>query len=150
LLLAQLIAMLALPVAVGMGIRHRWPGLAERHRKLVQQIGFGAIAVVLAIVIASEAPRFVGGLLRTVPVALAFILLSMLAGRLVSVAIGTTPSDRFTLVAEFGTRNVAIATAIAVTLLGRLEFAVFAATCFLTGIPVMLAAIAVFRLSQRR
>jgi ACR3 family arsenite efflux pump ArsB len=43
------------------------------------------------------------------------------------------------------TRNVAIATAVAVTLLGRTEFAVFASVYFLTELPLMLAVVAVRR-----
>ena len=53
--------------------------------------------------------------------------------------------DRFTLATEFATRNVAVATAIAVTLLGRAEFALFATTYFLTELPLTLLAVAGFR-----
>jgi ACR3 family arsenite efflux pump ArsB len=56
--------------------------------------------------------------------------------------------DRFTLAAEFGSRNVGIAMAIAVTILGRVEFASFAVIYSLTEIPMMLAAIALFRRLQ--
>ena len=45
------------------------------------------------------------------------------------------------------TRNVAVATTIAVTLLRRSDFAVLAVTYFITEIPLMLLAIGVFRLS---
>ncbi len=46
---------------------------------------------------------------------------------------------------EFATRNIAVATAIAVTLLGRVDFALFATAYFLTEVPLMLGAVAVFR-----
>jgi ACR3 family arsenite efflux pump ArsB len=58
--------------------------------------------------------------------------------------------DRFTLAAEFGTRNVGVATAIAVTVLGRVEFARFAAAFFVTEVPLMLAAVGLFRRHQAR
>jgi ACR3 family arsenite efflux pump ArsB len=45
---------------------------------------------------------------------------------------------------------VAIATAIAVTLLGRTEFAAFASVYFLTELPIMLAAVAARRWRQAR
>jgi ACR3 family arsenite efflux pump ArsB len=57
--------------------------------------------------------------------------------------------DRFTFAAEFGTRNLGVAMAVAVTLLGRVEFARFAYTYFLAEIPLMLVAIAMFRRAQR-
>jgi ACR3 family arsenite efflux pump ArsB len=55
------------------------------------------------------------------------------------------PRDRFTIAVEFGTRNLGVAMAVAVTVLGRLEFARFAYTYFLTELPLMLAAVVFFR-----
>ena len=45
----------------------------------------------------------------------------------------------------FAARNVGLATAIAITLLGRLEYAVFAAVYFLTEVPLLFGAIALYR-----
>jgi ACR3 family arsenite efflux pump ArsB len=45
-------------------------------------------------------------------------------------------------------RNVGIATAIAVTVLGRVEFAVFATAYFLSQVPILLAAVLVFRYTR--
>jgi ACR3 family arsenite efflux pump ArsB len=58
---------------------------------------------------------------------------------------GESPSDQFTLGTEFATRNIAVATALAVTLAGQVEFALFATTYFPTEAPLMLGAIIVFR-----
>jgi BASS family bile acid:Na+ symporter len=145
LLVVQLAAMLALSIVTGMWIRQRWPSAPDRYRASLQRLGFGALAVLLALVIVNEYERFLVGLSQTVPLALAFVAASMLAGWVVGSAIGAARGDQFTLAAEFATRNVAIAAAIAVTLLNRLEFAIFATTYFLTEVPLMLAAIAVFR-----
>jgi len=53
--------------------------------------------------------------------------------------------DRFTVGMVFVVRNVGIATAIAVTVLGRVEFAVFATAYILSQVPVLLMAALVFR-----
>ena len=45
-------------------------------------------------------------------------------------------------------RNVSIATAVAVTILGRTEFAVFAAAYFLNQVPVIVAALLLVRLTR--
>ena len=145
LLLGQLLLMLALPVALGMWIRQRAPDLAERHRGSLQRLAFAGITVVLLLVILDDPQGFAGGLTTTVPLAAAFVVVSMAAGWLTATAVTADRGDRFTLVAEFGTRNVAVAAAIAVTLLGRVEFARFATTYFLTELPLMLMAVAVFR-----
>jgi BASS family bile acid:Na+ symporter len=149
LILAQLLLMLALPVSVGMWVRHRSPQWAERRRPALKRVGFAALTCLLAIIIASDPVVFVGGLRSTVPLAAAFVVASFAIGWLVGASARASAADRFTLAAEFATRNIAVATAIAVTLVGRVEFALFATTYFLTEIPLMLGAIALFRARNR-
>ena len=145
LLLVQMLLMLALPVGLGMWARQRWPEWTQERAALTQRLSFVAMGVLLALFIASEAERFVVGLGRTVPLAAAFVVASFLAGWAVGTALATTAADRFTLATEFATRNVAVATAIAVTLIGRAEFALFATTYFLTELPLMLIGVFLFR-----
>jgi BASS family bile acid:Na+ symporter len=145
LLVTQLLLMLALPIGFGMWIRHRWPRVAEAHRQFLQRVGFGAVGLLLAFVIVIEARRFLSSLTETVPLAALFVGTSLIAGWVVAGALKVSDRDRFTLAAEFATRNVAVATAIAITLLGRVEFAIFATAYILTELPLMLGAVAVFR-----
>jgi bile acid:Na+ symporter, BASS family len=145
LIFAQLLLMLAVPVALGMWIRFRRPALALRSARYLKAVGFGALGVLILSIVASDAALFLNGLRSTVPLAAAFVVASFTLGWLVARATGTSPQDRFTLATEFATRNVAVAAAIAVTLAGRIEFALFATTYFLSEIPLMLGAIAAFR-----
>jgi BASS family bile acid:Na+ symporter len=144
-LFLQLALMLALPVGLGMAVRRRWPAFAEAGRPLFQRAAFAGLALLIVFVITSEAGQFLAGLRTTVPLSAAFVVISFAAGWLTAGAIGASAADRFTLSSEFATRNVAIATAISVTLLGRVDYAVFATTYFLTELPLMLAAIALWR-----
>lgn len=141
-LVAQLLLMLALPIGLGMWLRHRRPSFATDHGPVLQRVSFAIMGALLLTVMVDERERFVGGLGRTVPLAAVFILASLAAGWIVAWTVRASKDDRFTLAAEFATRNVAVATAIAVTLLGRFEFALFATTYFLTELPIMLAMIA--------
>lgn len=144
-LLAQLLVMLTLPVGIGMWVRRQWPAEAVRHRAAVQRLAFIGVAIVLVLIILDDPRAFVGDLPSTVPLAAIFIACSAAAGWLTAAVITGDARDRFTLSAEFGTRNLGVAMAVAVTLLGRVEFARFAYTYFLTELPLMLVAIAVFR-----
>ena len=81
------------------------------------------------------------GLSDTVPLGATFVTASFLAGWLIAAASGTSKSVQFTLATEFATRNMAVATAIALAFAGRVQFAMFATTYFLTEIPLMLCAI---------
>jgi len=149
-LVLQLLLMLALPVGIGMAARRRWPDLADRHGPAISRIGFAALALLVVFVIAAQFDQFVAGLRSAVPMSASFVVIAFAVGWLSATAARAAPADRFTLAAEFATRNVAVATAIAVTVLGRVEFAVFATTYFLTELPLMLAASAVHRALNRR
>jgi BASS family bile acid:Na+ symporter len=148
-LITQLLLVLALPIGLGMYVRHRWPAAAEAHRPAVQRLGFGALGLLIIIVTISQADQFRDQLADTVPLALAFVGASMAVGWSAGRLVGADRPDRFTLAIEFSTRNVAIATAIAVVLLGQVRFAVFATTYFLIEAPVMLAAIGIYRRGHR-
>jgi len=148
LMLAQLLLMLALPVGLGMWVRRRRPGLAARAQPYLRALGFGGIPVLIVLVVASDPVVFVNGVKDTVPLAATFVATSFLGGWLVGTLVGASRPDQFTLAAEFATRNIAVAVAIAVTLAGHVDFALFAAIYFLTEAPLMLAAITVFRRSN--
>jgi BASS family bile acid:Na+ symporter len=149
LMLAQLLLMLALPVALGMFVRFWRPALASRSQPLMRALSFGGISGLILLIVASDPEVFVNGLSDTVPLGATFVAASFLAGWLIGAASGASPSDQFTLATEFATRNMAVAAAIAITLAGRVEFALFATTYFLTEIPLMLCAIVVYRRSRQ-
>ena len=149
LILAQLLLMLALPVALGMWVRFSRPVFAGRSQPYLRALGFAGVAALIVLIVASDPVVFLHGLRDSVPLAATFVAASFLAGWLVGAATGASPPDRFTLATEFATRNMAVATAIALTLAGRVEFALFATTYFLTEMPLMLGAIVVYRRSRQ-
>jgi BASS family bile acid:Na+ symporter len=145
LLATQVVLVLALPVAIGMWWRLKAPALADRYAPAVRKVAFGVTALVLVLVVVQAPDAFVGGLATTVPLAAAFVLVSLAAGWLTGMLVTADVNDRFTLAAEFGTRNIGIAVAIAVTLLGRVEFARFAVAYALVEVPLLLVAARLFR-----
>ena len=149
-LVMQMVFILALPIGLGMTIRHRWPDRASASSKAVQILAFALLAVLLLLIIAVERDRIASGLAEVVQIAAVFVTASFVVGWLAGTVVRASGADRFTLASEFATRNVAIATTIAVTLLGRTEFAAFASVYFLTELPIMLAAVAVWRWRQAR
>ena len=141
----QLVLILALPIGLGMAIRRRWPDWAQAWRQWFQRLAWFLLALLLTLVLTVEARRVMSVLGDVVLLATLFVTASFAAGWATGTAVRASDADRFTLAAEFATRNIAIATAIAVTALGRTEFAVFASVYLLTELPIMLAAVAVRR-----
>jgi BASS family bile acid:Na+ symporter len=148
LLVGQLLFVLALPVAAGMWVRQRAPMVADRYGPALRRVAFAGTAFVLLLIIADAPEAFVTGLISAAPLAATFVVLSIAAGWLAAAAVTPDVKDRFTVAAEFGTRNVGVALAIAVALLGRVEFARFAVTYAVCEIPLMLLCVAWFRRRQ--
>ena len=144
-LVVQLLLMVLVPVLVGMWVRRHWPDVAERRRSTVQKVAFVALAAQMTVLIAGDASRFRSALPATVGLAVVFIGSASGLGWTVAAALRAARADRFTLAMEFGARNVAVATAMAVTLMGQTTFAIFAATYFLTEMPLLLVAAAWYR-----
>jgi bile acid:Na+ symporter, BASS family len=140
-----LAGLLVLPVLTGMGIRRRWPGITKRHGRTLLGFSVAALAALLGFVIVREAAQFASDLIEIAAVAGLLTLLAFGAGWTIGWASGAGATDRFTVGMVFVVRNVGIATAIAVTVLGRVEFAVFATAYFLAQVPILLAAVLVFR-----
>lgn len=144
-LAGQMALLLVLPVLAGMQIRRRWPNAARRHGKILLGFSVAALVALLGIVIAKEAEQFASALVNLLAAATLFTVLAFGAGWMTGWACGGEVADRFTIGMVFVVRNVGIATAIAVTALGRVEFAVFATAYFLVQVPVLLAFALVFR-----
>lgn len=145
LLVAQLLAMLALPIGVGMWLRHRCPVWVTRLHGRLRRLGFAGLAALVTLIVSSDAAALTRDLHATVPLAATFVAMSFGVGWLMAAGVESNRADRFTVASEFATRNVAVATVVAVSLAGRLEFALFATTYLLTEIPLMLGAIWTFR-----
>jgi BASS family bile acid:Na+ symporter len=145
-LLAQLLAAVAVPVTLGAIGRQRWPRFADDHRVRVtmQRTGFALLALLLASIILADTRGFVAALGGAVPLAAAFIAGSVVVGAAVGRLVGADVGERIALTMEFATRNVAVATTLAIVV-GRIELAAFATTYFLTELPLMLIVVAVLR-----
>jgi len=144
-LAGQLFILLVLPVLAGMGIRRRWPDITKRHGRTLLGFSIAALAALLGFVIVQEAEQFASALTEIAAAAALLTVLAFGAGWATGWASAAGATDRFTVGMVFVVRNVGIATAIAVTALSRVEFAVFATAYFLAQVPILLAAVLVFR-----
>jgi len=150
LFVAQLFLLLVLPVAIGMSIRRRWPMVTKRHGGGLVGLSLAALATLLGLIIVQEAEHFASALSEIAVGTALLTVLAFGAGWAMAWLTGAGPRDCFAIGAVFVVRNVGIATAIAVTVLGRVEFAVFATAYFLVQAPILVAAAVAFRCMQLR
>jgi BASS family bile acid:Na+ symporter len=149
-LASQLVLLLALPVVVGMWLRWLRGDLIQRQRRTLERLVFLGVALVLALMVLDEPHAFLATFVSAVPIAAAFIVGSVAAGWILAAAASANSEDRFTIAAEFGSRNLGAFLAIAVTVLGRLEFARFAYAYFVVEVPLLLLAVAAFRSARKQ
>jgi len=145
---AQLLVILVIPTILGMCLRHFKPVFTKRYEALFRSVSITALTVIVGFVVYQEAGNLLLGITDTVLASVVFIIISMIFGLGIGSILGLNAHDRFTLLIEFSVRNIAIATAIAVTILNRTEFALFATVYFLTQVPLVVLAIIFFRRLQ--
>ncbi len=141
-LASQLLLLLVLPIGIGMAIRRQWADVTRRHGRTFLAFNLAALGVLLGFIIAQEAEQFAHALTELAPATTLLTVLAFGAGWATGWA---GARDRFATGMAFVVRNVGIATAVAVTVLGRVEFAVFATAYFLVQLPILLVAVLVLR-----
>lgn len=145
LVLLRNLVSLAIPIGLGMLARARFPGPAERLRPFVQRIGFLLLAILLALLFSGDLGELRAGLLPAFVMGSAFTMAAFVLGGLVAVACRTSRADRFTLAAEFATRNAAVATALALALADDPGYLLFISIYLVCEIPLLVLAAAVVR-----
>lgn len=149
-MVAQLVLMLLLPLALGLGLRRWRAGLVRRADPWLRALSLLALGGILGIILYARRGELASALPETAAAALGFILLAMGAGWTLGWLAGFDGRDRFTLLLEFAVRNVALVALIGVAVLGRPELVLFAAVFLLLELPIALALVWVYARYQRR
>ncbi len=139
-LLVRLFFVLALPIALGMWIRSRFPDFERRFHRLLKRIALICVAVLGGYIIFSDRRGFADGFGSTMISALILTLAGMAVGYVVSRIFGLDRRDSITLLLISPVKNFGVAIAIAVSILHQTEFALFATTMFMAQLPILLGA----------
>ncbi len=144
-LVVQVLLMLVLPVLGGMALRRMAPGFVERRAPSVHKVGLAGLAFLLVYVLAAQREQVTAEWQQTAIAGAAFMLLALLGGLVFGRLLHLPTADGLTVGIGFAVRNVALALAVAITLLNRLEYSVFAVVYFLTEVPLLLGVVAIYR-----
>jgi BASS family bile acid:Na+ symporter len=143
-LAVNLLLLLGLPTALGMVTRRFKPTLADRLERPLRRLSLCGIIVALGLMVYT-ARKSVSIPLTEMSIAIAlFVTLSMFLGYGLGWLARANRQDRFTLLIEYGVRNLGIALAVAVTILDWVEFAAFGAIYGPIDVLVCLGAVGVF------
>lgn len=143
LLIAQLAVALLLPIAFGMWLRARNPWGVLQYTALLQRITMIVIGLVIAVGIAlapEEQVNFEGSGVAFVAAGV-WTLAAMAIGWGTALVLRLPSDDRFTFLIEFSARNIAVATIVAMSGLGRIDLSFFSGVYFAIGYPLAGAAV---------
>ncbi len=144
-LLMRSMLMLMLPVLAGVSLRRLAPGFVETYSKSVHGASLAGIAFLVAYVMLTQRTQLAAEWQQTAVASVVFIGLALLTGLALGRLLRLPREDGVTVGIGFAVRNVALASAIAITLLNRIDYAVFAVVYFLTEVPLLLGVVAAYR-----
>lgn len=138
-LMTQLALSLLLPISLGMWLRTRHPQRADRVAPILHRLTIAAIALVVVLSIAfSEAnPGDIEGSLVAFVAAGVWVVAAMGIGWSIAALLGLNSEDRFTFLIEFSARNIAVASIVALSGLGRLDLTFFSGIYAAVGYPLV-------------
>jgi BASS family bile acid:Na+ symporter len=135
-MIGQLVLLMALPIALGMAVRRRWPGFVAARRAELMRVSLPLVAVIVVAIVYDQRALVAEQIASVVGIA-ALVTLTMMAlgWGLGSVARAPFP-DRVAFLVEFSARNSAIAILVASTTFGRLDYAAFVIAYFVVQMAV--------------
>jgi BASS family bile acid:Na+ symporter len=144
-LVLRLMLLVALPVLAGMAVRRWKPAWASGYRTSMRNLCLAGIAFLLAYVLVNRWTQVAAEWQQTALASVVFMAVALRLGLTLAWRLRLSRKDCITVGIAFAVRNVALATAIAVTLLNRVDFAVFAVVYFLTEVPLLLGVVGAYR-----
>lgn len=116
----------ALPIAIGMLVRYRYPAQVESRLEMVRKASFVVLLAIITTTTLSSIDLLADNLPASGLLAAALNLSSMAAGFLLARAAVLPAEQVKTITFEVGVQNMSLAALLSVTLLGRPEFAIVA------------------------
>lgn len=124
---AQVVAVVLIPVGIGMTVRAFAPGFAAKMQKPFKIISAVVLASFALMAMVSEFDALVASFASLGPAVIAFNVISLLAGYFVSTAVGLDEGTSRAISFEIGIHNSTLALYIALSVLGNFQIALPAA-----------------------
>ncbi len=111
----QVFLFVLVPVAVGMGVRRRWPMLAQRLDRPVRLLSIVVLALMFALVFVTARVALMANLTTVGSAVLVFNVLSLSVGYAVAVMVKLKKPQAISIALEVGIHNAALAITIALS-----------------------------------
>ena len=141
----RLILVVAVPIALGMGFRAMQARVAGLVSRSLRILCVGGVLFLCMFVIANRYEQLKADWKAIWIASLSLMVVAMTVGWAIGQVMRLKRTDSITFAILDLVRNIALATAIAVTLMGRLEYAAFDTVYFLNETSLLLGAVVFFR-----
>ena len=118
----RLLVVIVLPILAGMLVRRFMPNQARMWQRRLRRMSLVMIFTILALVLWIERAAVASAISAIIPAVAIFLALSLAIGSLVGRLFYSDAADRFAVTVEFGVRNLAVGTFLAVSLGNDLSF----------------------------
>jgi len=144
-LVLRLTLLVVVPVLIGMVARSWKPIWAAAHRDLLRNLCLIGTVFLLVFVLVNRWAQVLADWRQTAQASVVFMVACLATGLTVARILRLSATDGVTVGILFTVRNVALAGAIAVTILNRIEFAEIALVYFLVEVPLLLGLVETYR-----
>ena len=138
----QIFLITLLPTAIGMAIRHQFPGTARRLEKQMSRFAVGLLALIIVLLLVREGSKLTGFLVQVGIGVVLLNLLAILAGFLAGKLFRLSLAQQICIAIEVGIQNGTLAITITAGLLNNPDMAVPAAVysllMYVTGFGAIL------------
>lgn len=140
--------LITIPIVTGAALRFARTPKLDRISRTLRFVCLLGVFSLCAYVVASRIYQVKSDWKSAASASGLLALAAMTIGGTVSGVLKMERADSLALVTSFSVRNVGLATAIAITFLNRIEYAVFSTVYFLTELVLVLGVVAAFRLGS--
>jgi BASS family bile acid:Na+ symporter len=149
-LVGRVLLLALLPIGIGMVVRWTWPARAGQIQSPCGRTAGAGILAVLGWALVRQRDHLASIWVEAVPAVLAFLAIGLGAGCLWARWWRLPPAESLPVAVTFPVRNVALAAALATSLLGRPEFLSLIALYFLLEVPLFLLGARFWRAVAKR
>ncbi|CRI64205.1 membrane hypothetical protein [Thiocapsa sp. KS1] len=110
----------------------------RRAGRWLRRLSLLGLAILVGAILYTARADLASGMGPMVTAALVFSVTAMLTGWVLGWLVGLNRRDRFTLLLEFGVRNLALVALIGITVFGRVELVLFATLFLVVEMPIAL------------
>jgi len=142
--------LITIPIIVGLGLRVARIPKIDRISRSLRLVCLIAVFALCAYVIVSRFDQLKIDWKLAASASALLVLAAMTIGWTLSRMLKMQQPDSVALLISFGVRNVGLATAIAITIMNRIEYAVVSTVYFLSEVALVLGTVAVIRLRKAR